>query len=77
MSRQGVVIFHTTSAVMMAEKLLLQAGLTIKLIPVPREFSSDCGIAIRFDWDRGEEVKGRLEEAGVEIDSVHVMNEKK
>jgi hypothetical protein len=71
MIQYGVVIFHTTTAVLQAEKILLKAGLLIKLIPVPRQFSSDCGISIRFDWSSAEEVKRLLDEAQVEIDTVH------
>ena len=63
----GVVLFHTTSAVMRAEKLLTRAGLTIKLIPTPREFSSDCGIALRFNWADKERVESSLAAAQIEV----------
>ena len=69
----GVVLFHTTSAVMRAEKLLLAEGRSIKLIPTPRQFSSDCGIALRFDWSQREQVKSILDAASVEIDAIHRM----
>jgi len=69
----GVVLFHTTSSVMRAEKLLKNEGLTIKLIPTPRQFSSDCGLALRFEWDRHEPVRSILDEAKVEIDSIHQL----
>ena len=48
MSEYGVVLFHTTSAAMRAEKVLKNAGIAVKLIPTPRELSSDCGISARF-----------------------------
>ena len=51
MSAYGVVLFHTTSAALRSEKVLQRAGLTVKLIPTPRQFSSDCGIALRFDQE--------------------------
>jgi len=34
---------------MHAEKLLKTAGVAIKLIPIPRHLSSDCGVCLRFD----------------------------
>lgn len=71
MSDYGVVLFHTTSAVMRAEKQLLKAGISVKLIPTPRELSSDCGIALRFDWSQCSAVKPMLETLGVEIQSIH------
>ncbi len=71
MTDYGVILFHTTSAAIQAEKLLNTAGLTIKLIPPPREFSSDCGIAVRFDWNQSERIKSLLDAAGVEISAIH------
>ncbi|MFC1929707.1 DUF3343 domain-containing protein [Chloroflexota bacterium] len=76
MKQYGVVLFHTTSSVMRAEKLLIKEGHSIKLIPTPRQFSSDCGIALRFDWDFCEQVKSLLDAAKVEFDSVHFLDTK-
>jgi len=73
MMQYGVVLFHTTSSVMRAEKLLIKEGYSIKLIPTPREFSSDCGIALRFEWAQQEQVKSLLSDAGVEIAAIHLM----
>ncbi|MBM4349134.1 MAG: DUF3343 domain-containing protein [Deltaproteobacteria bacterium] len=41
-----VFIFESIHRVMKAEKLLKGKGIKISLIPVPREISSDCGVAI-------------------------------
>ena len=71
MDTYGVVLFHTTSAVMRAEKILKKEKLIVKLIPTPRELSSDCGIAMRFDWDRAEDVRALLDAARVEIEGIH------
>ena len=69
----GVALFHTNSAVLRAEKVLLREGLKIKLIPVPRNLSSDCGIAIRFDRSAETRVREILDAAGVSTDSIHVL----
>jgi len=71
MNEYGVVLFHTTSSAMRAEKTLLRQGLTIKMIPTPREFSSDCGLALRFDWSQLAAVSEGLTAANVEIAGVH------
>lgn len=42
-----VVLFDSTSAALLAEKLLKERAITYKIIPVPRHISSDCGICIR------------------------------
>ncbi len=40
------LIFHSIHNVMLAEELLLKAGVPIDIIPVPREISSDCGMCL-------------------------------
>jgi hypothetical protein len=76
MSEYGVVLFHTTSSVMKAERIMVKEGYPVKLIPTPRQFSSDCGIALRFDWNRREQVRGLLDEARVEINAIHLLDTK-
>lgn len=76
MKQYGVILFYTTSAVMRAERLLLRDGYSIKLIPTPRQFSSDCGIALRFEWDYRKYLKLALDEARVEFDSMHFLDTK-
>ena len=71
MNDYGVVLFHTTSSAMRAEKTLLRQGLAIKMIPTPRQFSSDCGIALRFDWTQRDAVREFLTGARVEVAGLH------
>jgi hypothetical protein len=74
MTQYGVILFHTTSSVMRTEKLLLKARFKIKLVPTPREFSSDCGISIRFEWDQLEPTKLLLEEERVEFEAIYPLS---
>ncbi len=73
MNSYGVVLFHTSSSAMQAEAVLIRAKLPVKMIPTPRDLSSDCGIALRFDWCQNEQVQGLLNKARVEIAGVHRM----
>jgi len=43
-----VILFESIHQVLRAEKLLKGRGIKIDLIPVPRELSSDCGVAIEM-----------------------------
>jgi hypothetical protein len=52
---------------MRAEKLLKEEGIKIDLIPVPREISSDCGVAIELSADSEKEAIRLLEENRVSI----------
>ena len=74
MSEYGVVLVHTTSAALRGEKVLQRANLTVKLIPVPRELSSDCGIALRFLWEEQEAVEAALHAAGLDVAGVHRLS---
>jgi hypothetical protein len=69
----GVFLFHTNSAALRSEKVLLRDGLNIKLIPTPREFSSDCGVALRFDWSDKTRASELLESARVEFAAIHAI----
>ena len=69
----GVVLFHNSSSAMRAEAVLLRAKQAIRLIPTPRELSSDCGIALRFDWDQKELVETCLQRARVDVAGLHPL----
>ncbi len=71
----GVVLFHTTSSAMRAEKVLSKEGYSVKLIPTPRQFSSDCGIALRFGWQKLKQIEALLEKNRVEIDLMRRFQE--
>ncbi len=71
MSVYAVVLFLSTSSALRAEKTLKRAGVAVKLIPVPRQFSSECGLALRFEWEQADEVRAILQTAGVDIAGVH------
>jgi len=50
-----VFLFESVHRVMRAEKVLKEKGIAVDLIPVPREISSDCGVAVELDTGSGEE----------------------
>ena len=67
----AVVLFYSTQGAIKAERALLRAGFAVKLIPTPRQLSSDCGTALRCAWADAEAVRTVLEEANVEYASIH------
>ncbi len=48
-SKYSVMLFKAVSYAMKAEKILKKEDLPLKLIPVPKQISSDCGICLRFE----------------------------
>jgi hypothetical protein len=55
-----VVLFDSTSATLLAEKILKVQGIPFKIIPVPRHISSDCGVCIRVLSSETERIADAL-----------------
>jgi hypothetical protein len=43
-----IALFETTRAVLKCERLCKASGIMCKVIPVPRDLSAGCGMAIEF-----------------------------
>ena len=67
----AVILFHSTSHALRAEKVLERAGISCKLIPIPRHLSSDCGVCVRVGRADGDAALRVLEDAGAEMDGMH------
>lgn len=70
---QKVIVFPSTSHAIRAERVLQQAGIKVMTIPVPRQISSDCGIALKFDSTDTQKVSETLSEAKVEFSGIHTL----
>lgn len=58
-----VVLFHSVSHALKAEKILKSKSISYKLIPVPRHISSDCGFCVRFPSRLHEQVAEALKDS--------------
>ena len=67
----AVILMHSTSHALRAEKVLAGVGLGSKLIPVPRQLSSDCGICVRVARGDVEAAVQVLREAGMALRTIH------
>ncbi|MBN1277499.1 MAG: DUF3343 domain-containing protein [Deltaproteobacteria bacterium] len=63
-----VAIFQSVSHVISAERILKNARVPHKVIPVPRKISSDCGVCIRFLPEHREIVENTLREKDESFD---------
>ncbi len=69
--QHAVILVYSTNYALRVEKVLVEAGISCKLIPVPRQLSSDCGVCVRIERaDRGASLLA-VEAAGVEIERVY------
>jgi hypothetical protein len=49
------LIFSTTRQAIRSEKILLEQNIRIKIIPVPKNISAECGIAIELNGPESDE----------------------
>ena len=68
---QVVFLFHASAHALRAEKVLQQAGIACKLIPVPRQLSSDCGVCLRLARRDQDAARDVLTSARVEVAATH------
>ncbi|MFT7002699.1 MAG: hypothetical protein ACJAWW_000032 [Sulfurimonas sp.] len=49
---KGYFLVYTTSCAFYCENIMKPlSGMLVKLVPTPREYSSDCGIAVYFEYE--------------------------
>jgi hypothetical protein len=70
-NQYAVILVHSTSYALKAEKVLEKSGIPCKLIPVPRQISSDCGSCVRIRQEDKARVSQELGAANVEIAGIH------
>lgn len=70
-----ILIFRGTHQVMSAEKRLKGGGVAMRLIPVPRHLTSDCGLAIRIPFAERERAREVLRASRLLPVSVHIPRE--
>ncbi|MCX8118749.1 MAG: DUF3343 domain-containing protein [Desulfobacterota bacterium] len=69
----AVILFPSTHHAIRAEKKARENGFSVKLIPVPRHLSSDCGVCLRCPLEQREALETLLEQEGVRIEAVHPL----
>lgn len=54
---------------MKADKLCKKANLTVKVMPVPHIYSTECGMSLYYDDNDEERLRGLMSEVGIEFES--------
>jgi len=70
-----VAVLETIHYVIKGEKILRREGLTIDVIPVPREISSDCGMALEFSCPDRDRVEQLLADEGAVVVGIFRLQE--
>jgi len=71
------VLFQSTQAAARADAVLRRAKLPARLVPTPRQLSSECGTALAFDATvvSAAEVETRLHEGEIPFVAIHVLQD--
>ncbi|MFZ0451330.1 MAG: DUF3343 domain-containing protein [Desulfatiglandaceae bacterium] len=70
--RTFVFVLFSIHNVMKTEKLLKSQKITFDTIPVPKEISSDCGMAILVASSEKNRVRKVLGESGIDIKGIYL-----
>jgi hypothetical protein len=71
--KRCAAVLEAIHYVIKGEKILKRAGLKIDVIPVPREISSDCGMALEFSCKDRERVEQLLAAEGVTVVGIYAL----
>jgi len=67
----AVLLVDSTSHAVRIEKTLAQVGMACRLVPVPRQLSSDCGVCVRVRQEDAAAAQELAAAAGVQVAGVH------
>ena len=68
-----VITFKNPSAAMAMEKFCKEEGVSGRLIPVPREITSGCGLAWSASPDMKEDLLNLLEKCDIKYENIYVL----
>jgi hypothetical protein len=66
-----IAILDSIHYILQAEKLLKSKRMPHEIVPVPREISSDCGMALQFDCEKLRDISYILEEKDIDLRGVY------
>jgi len=69
----NVISFESTHMAIKSEKILLEYSLDIRIIPVPREITASCGLALRINQSDFIEARKILEEKEIKFSGCYLI----
>ncbi len=61
-----IISFNSTHHAIRAEKLLVEAGLSVMTLPTPREIAASCGLSIKFEFNDIEVINSIMKDNSIE-----------
>ncbi|NOQ23709.1 MAG: DUF3343 domain-containing protein [Candidatus Aegiribacteria sp.] len=69
----ALLLLPSVSHALLSEKVVKAEGISCKLIPTPREISTDCGIVLRFLKEDKKRLENVIEENGIDFKRIVVI----
>ena len=74
MQQYSVILVWSSSHAIRIEHVLNQAGIASKLIPTPRQWTSDCGISVRIKREDAAAAKTAMDNAWAEYEEIRELD---
>lgn len=68
-----IITFNTTADAMALEDIFKQNNMSGRLIPIPRQLSSGCGMAYRINIEAKEKVTDIIKQNNLNINELEIV----
>ena len=72
-NNKAVILFFSSNHAMWTKDILIENNVENKLIPVPRELSSDCGYCVEINIGDIGQIENIITENNIEYDKIVEM----
>lgn len=69
----NLVAFNSTHSAIRAEKELIASGISVRIIPVPREITANCGISIKVNLGDLKAVREILDNNNIDVSGYYYV----
>ncbi len=70
-----IIVFESSHQALKAEKTLKRCNLTGRMIPLPRSFSSKCGLALRITSEMKAQIEAVLIDNAIEYEGIYDLEQ--
>jgi hypothetical protein len=62
-----IFLFQNIRQVILAERWCIENSVDVKVIPVPRPYSSECGMCLEINKEQGDKLEKFTKQSGMSI----------
>ncbi|MGI6575075.1 MAG: DUF3343 domain-containing protein [bacterium] len=77
MKEYCLITFAATEHALRVEKALKEKDVPFLLIPIPREITAGCGLAVRINWPDAQRIEELINKIGITPQGVYRMQKDK